>query len=71
MPNLKWIALLLAATAIWGSTFALMNDLLGSLDTFALLSIRFSIATLVFGVYLVAAKRRIVSLATFSRGTAG
>ena len=58
MPNLKWIALLLAATAVWGSTFALMKDLLGSLDTFALLSIRFSIATLIFGAYVLAAKMR-------------
>lgn len=58
MPKMKWIALLLLATAIWGSTFALMKDLLGSLDTFALLSIRFSIAALIFGAYLAAAGKR-------------
>lgn len=58
MDRTKWILLLLLAAAFWGSTFALMKDLLDSLDTFALLSIRFSIAALIFGAYLVAAKKR-------------
>ncbi|MEM2138483.1 MAG: DMT family transporter [Candidatus Anstonellaceae archaeon] len=57
----KWIALLLFATAIWGSTFALMKSLLSSLDTFALLAIRFSIAAALFGAYFAATKRKLAA----------
>lgn len=71
MPKIKWIALLLAATAVWGSTFALMKDLLSSLDTFALLSIRFSIAALIFGAYALAAKRRFSAGEIKAGGIAG
>lgn len=55
----KWIALLLFATAIWGSTFALVKDLLSVMDAFAVLSLRFSLATLVFGAWFFAAGRKI------------
>ncbi len=55
----KWIALMLLATLFWGSTFALMKDLLLSFDTFALLSLRFLFATVIFGAYFFAAGRKI------------
>ena len=58
MENAKWIALLLGVTAIWGTTFPLMKDLLGSMDTFALLSVRFSIAAVLYAVYLFGFKKQ-------------
>lgn len=59
MKEWKWLVLLLLAAAVWGSTFALMKDLLSSLDTFALLSFRFGMATIVLAAYFVAVRKRL------------
>ena len=49
----KWIVLLLIASLIWGSTFVVVKDTLDSFGTFALLSIRFAMATAILGIYIL------------------
>jgi len=59
MKDGKWILLLLFATAIWGSTFALVKDTLDSFPTFALLAVRFGIATALLAAYFALTKRKV------------
>lgn len=59
MKSAKWILLLVLVAAIWGSTFVLVKDTLNSFGTFALMFLRFLIASAVLGAYFIATKRKI------------
>jgi len=57
--ELKWVLILLIISAIFGSTFVLMKDTLDSFGVFALLTIRFWLATLILGAFIAASGRKI------------
>jgi len=58
--ELKWVALLLLVSAIWGTTFVAVKDTLSTFGAFALMAIRFSIAAAVLFAYLRLARVKII-----------
>ena len=58
MKDAKWIALLLLVAAIWGFTFTATKDALRSFGTFALLFIRFFIASCLLSGYIAATRKK-------------
>lgn len=50
--RMKWVALLLLVSAIWGSTFVAVKDTLATFGAFALMAIRFSIAAFALFAYI-------------------
>ncbi len=59
MGKAKWILLLLSTSAIFGLSYSLVKFSLSSFDTFALLAMRFLLASFLLGTYIVASNRRI------------
>ena len=57
--ELKWAVILLFTSAVFGSTFVLMKDLLESFGVFALIAVRFWLATLLLGAYIAVSGRKI------------
>ncbi|MCX8175209.1 MAG: DMT family transporter [Candidatus Micrarchaeota archaeon] len=56
--KLQGILLLLLAATVWGSTFAVVKSTLSSFQAFALLAMRFSLATALLGAYLALRKKK-------------
>ena len=57
--EMKWVAVLLLVSALWGSTFVAVKDTLSSFGPFALMAIRFSIAAAALFVYIRLARIKI------------